>query len=102
MPWIPWDAVQKGGGWAVLLLLCIAFLLARSRGILMSEKDVDRVLAGRDAVVELYKIQLSQKDEALRYERARSDRIDKQVEKLLVHAETTTYALQQLRDEAKR
>lgn len=102
MAWLPWEAVKQGGGWAVLLLLLVAFVFARSRGILVSEKEVDRAIAGYKEVIELYKIQLSQKDTAIGYERQRSDRLDKQVEKLLSHAETTTHIITELREEARK
>jgi hypothetical protein len=102
MTWLPWDAVKQGGGWAVLLLLAVAFLFARSRGILLTEKDVDRSISGYKEVIELYKIQLAQKDTAITYERERSDRLDRQVEKLLVHAETTTHIITELREEARK
>lgn len=102
MTWMPWDAVKEGGPWAVLLLLAVAFLVARSRGILATEKDVERTVGG-------YKAVIAHQDTELAYWRAAADKKDLTIEKqadqiarLMKSADLSSYTLEAVLKEAKR
>lgn len=102
MTWIPWPAVKEGGPWAVLIMLAIAFLIARSRGILATEKDVERTVGG-------YKEVIAHQDKELTYWRAAADKKDLTIEKqadqiarLMKGADLSSYALEAILKEAKR
>lgn len=102
MTWMPWDAVKDGGPWAVLLLLAIAFLVARSRGILATEKDVERTVGG-------YKAVIAHQDTELAYWRSAAEKKDLTIEKLtdqnarlMKGTDLSSYALEAILKEAKQ
>jgi hypothetical protein len=97
---MPWEAVKEGGPWAVLVMLAIAFLIARSRGILATEKDVERTVGGYKAVID-------HQDKELAYWRAASDKKDltiekqaEQIAKLMKGVDLSTYAIESVLREA--
>lgn len=102
---IPTWVIERGP-WAILALLVMAFIFARSRGILVTgaeldrlerrmEKDTDRVLA-------LYDTQLKLGAEAGRKKDETIARQAEQIEKLMSHSAVSSHALKEIMEEAKR
>lgn len=105
MGWMPAQVIALGP-WAVVGVLVLAFIVARSRGIYVSAKEMDRLERrmekDTDRVLGLYKTQL---DLAAAANHKKDDIIAKQaeqIEKLMAHSAVSSHALAQIMEEARR
>ena len=102
MTWVPWAAVKDGGPWVVLVMLAVAFLVARSRGILTTERDVERTVGGYRAVIEHQDRELAFLRAAIDKKDLTIDRLSEQNAKLLRGVDLSTYAIQSVLEEASK
>lgn len=106
MSWVPWSVLEKGGPWALLLGLCLAFLFARSRGILLTKDDVERIERrmekDTDRVIALYAEQAKTSAAIAVAKDATIARQAEQIERLLSHSAITSHAMSEIMQEAKR
>lgn len=102
MPSFAWELVKEGGPWAILLLVCGGFLLARARGMLATDKDIERTVGGYREVISHQEKELTFWRGAHEKQTAVIDKQAEQIAKLMVNADLSTYAIQSVIREAKR
>lgn len=98
---MPWEVVKEGGPWAILLFLSIAFLMARSRGIIATEKEVDRAIAGYVSTNSFLERERDYWRAACEKKDATITALTDQNAKLSKTADTATYALAAILKEGK-
>lgn len=101
MTWIPWSAIKDGGPWVVLVMLAIMFLLARSRGILTTEKDVERTVGGYKAVIEYQASEITHLRATNDKQGLTIEKLSEQNAKLMKGVDLSTYAIESVLREAK-
>lgn len=105
MSWLP-ARIIEAGPWAVVVVLVLAFVVARARGVYVSGREMDRLERrmekDTDRVLELYKTQLNlasvanvKKDETIAKQA-------EQIEKLMAHSAVTAHTLAEIMEEARR
>lgn len=83
-------------------MLAIAFLLARSRGILTTEKDVERTVGGYKAVIDHQDKELAFLRGALEKKDLTIEKLSDQNAKLMRGVDLSTYAIESVLKEASK
>lgn len=105
MAWIPGQVITAGP-WAVALVLILAFVVARARGIYVSKTEMDRLERrmekDTDRVLDLYRTQLNLASSANLKKDETIAKQAEQIEKLMSHSAVTSHAFAEIMEEAKR
>jgi hypothetical protein len=85
-----------------LVLLAVAFLIARSRGILTTERDVERTVGGYKAVIEHQDRELTFLRTSIEKKDLTIEKQADQIAKLMKGVDLSTYAIESVLREAMR
>lgn len=94
--------MTKGGPWALLLILLVALVFLKIKGVILTEGEVDRIIGGYRENAALYRQQLDHKETANQAQAATIAKQAEQIERLMEHSAVSAHALGSILEEARK